>query len=92
MFYNKFIEVNSILYFYPSASSSGRPHSGKHCGQVYLHLLRMGCFSTCQQTSFLQITAQFVAVFDVELVENAGNVVFDTAFGKAQAFGNYFVR
>ena len=41
---------------------------------------------------FLQITAQLVAVLYVELVENAGNIVFDTAFGKAQAFGNYFVR
>lgn len=38
-----------------------------------------------------QIPAQLVAVLYVELVENAGNIVFDTAFGKAQAFGNYFV-
>ena len=41
---------------------------------------------------FLQIPAQLVAVLYVELVENAGNIVFDTAFGKAQSFGNYFVR
>ena len=34
---------------------------------------------------------QFVAVLDIELVENAGNIVFDTAFGKAQAFGNFIV-